>query len=86
MNDDRIAALESRKREIENWMKHPVTLLLVEDNKIEQEKLVSLITSGEFETHALYSTATGHLRGLRRAFGVVEDELDGINRELKELK
>jgi len=86
MNDDRIAALESRKREIENWMKHPVTLILLEDNKIEQEKCVNLITSGDLETHALYSTTTGHLRGLRRAFGVVEDELDGIKREPKELQ
>lgn len=86
MNDDIIAQLESKKREFENWLKNPITLLLKEDNAAEQEKLVSIITSGEFEDIKTYSTATGHLRGLRRAFGVVEDELDSINNQLKELK
>lgn len=86
MNDDVIAQLEQQKRQIEGWFNHPVTRMLKEDNATEQEKLVTLITSGEFEDIKTYTTATGHLRGLRRAFGVVEDELDSINNQLKELK
>jgi hypothetical protein len=86
MNDDVIAQLESQKREFENWLNNPITKLLKEDNATEQEKLVRVITQGDFEDMKTYFSATGHLRGLRRAFGVVEDELDSINHQLKELK
>lgn len=87
MNDDEIAALQAQRREIQKWFAHPLTAKVLADNKEQQDLAVKAICDNEITDVATFFThfsLIGHLRGLRRAFALVLDDLDEIDQNIKE--
>lgn len=80
-----IPRLQSERELIQKWLKHPITQRLHTDNAEQVEKLTKFVCEGEFADMKAYFTAVGHLRGLRRAFGIVQDDLDELDEQLKGL-
>lgn len=80
--------LESDERAIKAYLDHPITRKVAEDNEIEQEKAINLITNVPVDSiEAFFNLfqAIGHLRGLRRAASIVQDDVDMVATQLKEL-
>lgn len=80
--------LLDKKAYIRAWQDHPITVRILHDNRAQQETLIDLLCNRSIvniETFFGHFEAVGHLRGLRRLDAVVQDELDEIEQELKEL-
>lgn len=87
MDQDEQARLESAKREIEGYLNHPFTKRILQDNLEEQEGFIKLICNEpvtDIQRFFAHFEAVGHLRGLRRAHSLLQDNLDAIQDELKE--
>lgn len=81
--------LENEKRAIQQYLDHPISRKLIEDNETEQQKAIDLLCNvpvDSFGAFFAHFEAVGHLRGLRRAMSLIKDDLEDIERELKELK
>lgn len=80
--------LESEKRAIAQYLDHPITREIFQDNEEIQESLINVLTNVpivDIETFFKHFEAVGHLRGLRRSRQLVQDSVDTIERQLKEL-
>lgn len=80
--------LQAEKKFIEDWLGHPVTRQVLQDNQEQQDVLIQLLcdrTITNVETFFGHFEAIGHLRGLRRVRGQVQATLDDIEEQLKEL-
>ncbi len=80
--------IQDEERFIQAWLEHPITKGLVQDNEEQQQSLITLITqnavTGDESLYALIE-AKGHLRGLRRFRGLVDDQLESVKRQLEEV-
>lgn len=79
--------LENELRSVEAFQKHPLMQELLADNRAQQEALISLLCNESvvnIETFFAHFAALGHLRGLRRMPGLVEDKLEEIKTRMKE--
>ncbi len=86
--ESRKVELEAEVVTIENYLNHPITKRIFADSVTEQDTLVKLILERpvtNFETFLAREQALGHLRGLRRARALVQDELEDIREELKKV-
>jgi hypothetical protein len=82
-------ALENEMRAIEQYLSHPISRQIFSDSQDEQEKAIKLILDIpviNVETFLAREQALGHLRGLRRARAIVDDDLEDIKQKLKELQ
>lgn len=89
MDKDEQAKLEGAKRDIEKYLSHPFTKRIFDDSVKEQEALVRVICNNDIidlATFFAHFAAVGHLRGLRRAQSLFQDDLEDIETELKEAK
>ncbi len=86
MDANDIPRIQSEREQILKWLNHPITQRLKQDNAEQMEKLTKFVCAGEFEDIKTYFSAVGHLRGLRRAFGIVQDDLDELEEQLKGLE
>ena len=80
--------LENEKREIEAYLKHPISRKIFEDNKEQQEEAVNYILERpvtSLEDFLKREQALGHLRGLRRATAIIQTDLDEIKQKIEEL-
>lgn len=80
--------LENELRAIEQYLDHPITREILADNKTEQEKAIRLLTNEPIESIEAFFNhfeAVGHLRGLRRAKSIVDDSIEDIKVQLKDL-
>jgi len=80
--------LENERKAIEMYLDHPISRRIIADNKDEQEKAIRLITNQPVDSIREFFDhweAVGHLRGLRRAMSIIEDELVEIEDQLKNL-
>jgi hypothetical protein len=83
------SALENEVRAIEAYLGHPISKRIFADSQTEQESLIRLILDisvTNIETFLAREQALGHLRGLRRARAIVDDDLEDIKQKLKELQ
>lgn len=81
--------LEDSKLWIQQYLEHPLSVAIFQDNAEEQEKAVELLCNvpiHNLETLIGHFEARGHLRGLRRAKGQVMDKLEEVKDKLKELE
>lgn len=81
-------ALESKQREVEAFLASDVAKELLADLKEQQEIAISILCDRDIdsiETFFRHVTAVGHLRGLRRVPGLLQDQLDDIKKQLKDL-
>lgn len=83
MDANDIPKIEAQRKVILDWLNHPLTQRLKTDNAEQIETLTKFVCDGEFDDVKAYFTAVGHLRGLRRAFGIIQDDLDELDQELK---
>ena len=83
MDTNDIPIIQAKRQAILKWLNDPITKLVQVDNDEQKEKLTKFVCEGEFEDVKAYFTAVGHLRGLRRGFGIVQDELDELDEQLK---
>lgn len=70
------------------YLDHPITKKIFADNAEEQDGLIKLILERpviNIETFLAREQALGHLRGLRRAKSIVQDDLDEIKEEIARL-
>lgn len=80
--------LEESLKALAQWKEHPLTNLILEDSRDQQERCITLILDipvTNIETFLAREQALGHLRGLRRPMSLVQDRQDEIAQELKEL-
>ena len=85
---DKQAELDNEMRAIEAYLDHPISRKIKTDNLEQQEALVEVICNipiHDIESFFKHFEAVGHLRGLRRANAIVQDDLDEIKEKLKEL-
>jgi hypothetical protein len=81
--------LENEQRTIEQYLDHPISRKIFGDNKDQQEALVNTITNvsiTDLESFFKHFEAVGHLRGLRRSKALIQDDIEEIEAQLKELK
>lgn len=80
------AKLQSAQYEIEKYLANPFTQRILEDSKKEQEQAVKLICDQpitDLESFFNLFQTIGHLRGLRRAEALLQNDLDEIKTELE---
>lgn len=73
---------------IQQWLDHPVTRAVLDDNKEQQENAVKIICQesvSSFGSACALLEAKGHLRGLRRFMSTVDEQLEIVKEKLKEL-
>ena len=81
--------LEDEKRNVQVWLKNPITVALLQDNLEEQEKAINLLTNvpvTNIETFFAHFEVVGHLRGLRQGLATVPSMLAEIEAKLKEIE
>lgn len=79
--------LENELRSIEAFQASPFMAEILRDNKEQQEACVRLLceeTVTDIGSFFAHFAALGHLRGLRRMPGIIEDKLEEIKQALKE--
>lgn len=79
--------LESDRRAVEAYLKHPLTVELLEDNRAQQEAAINILCEHDIDsisTFFAHITAVGHLRGLRRIPSIIQDKLDELNEQIKQ--
>lgn len=80
--------LESQLASCEAWTSHPMFRALLEQNEVEQEKAVTLITEGQIAGLGDLATreqAIGHLRGLRYFNASVQVYVEEIKQQIQDL-
>lgn len=80
--------LESEKRAIEQYLEHPISREIFQDNEDTQQSLINILTNVpiiDIESFFKHFEAVGHLRGLRQSKQLIQDSVDTIERQLKEL-
>lgn len=80
--------LESEKRAIEQYLDHPISREIFQDNEESQESLINVLTNVpivDLESFFKHFEAVGHLRGLRQSKRLLQDSVETIERQLKEL-
>ena len=80
--------LESEKRAIQSYLDHPITREIFQDNEEIQESLINILTNvpvTDLESFFKHFESVGHLRGLRRSKQLLQDSVDTIERQLKEI-
>jgi len=80
--------LESEKRAIQQYLDHPISREILKDNEEGQEALVNTICNvpiTDAESFFKHFEAVGHLRGLRRMRSLIDENVERIAQELKEL-
>lgn len=83
------ATLENEQAAIQQYLDHPITKNIIQDNAEQQDALIDLILNHpvtNVETFLAREQALGHLRGLRRGRSIIDDKLEEIETQLKELK
>lgn len=81
--------LDNELRTIEAYLDHPISRKIFADSTNEQESLIRLILDipvTDIQTFLAREQALGHLRGLRRARAIVDDDLEEIKQKIKELQ
>jgi hypothetical protein len=81
--------LENEQRAIELYLDHPISRKIFGDNVDQQEALINTITNvpiTDLESFFKHFEAVGHLRGLRRSKALIQDDIEEIEVQLKELK
>lgn len=81
------AKLDSAKREIEKYLKHPFTTQIEQNNRDAQDTLLKLIVNDDVtsvETLVAHFVAIGHLRGLRDSAAGLHETLSEIEEQLAE--
>lgn len=81
--------LENEQKAIEMYLDHPISRRIFADNASEQETCINLILERpviNVETFLAREQALGHLRGLRRAKAILQDDLEEIKEKLKEIR
>ena len=85
---DNEAELKNQEAAIVQYLEHPITKKILADNAEEQDSLVDLILNRpviNIETFLAREQALGHLRGLRRAKAIVQDDLEEVKESIKNL-
>jgi hypothetical protein len=80
--------LENEKRAIQAYLDHPISRKIIEDNETQQQQLIEIITNipiDSIEAFFKKFEAVGHLRGLRRARSLIQDDVEAIEAQLKDL-
>jgi hypothetical protein len=80
--------LENEQRAIAAYLDHPISRKIFEDNEEQQQSLVTILTDipiHDIESFFKHFEAVGHLRGLRRSKALIQDDVEDIERQLKEL-
>ena len=80
--------LENERKAIQQYLEHPITRDIIADNTVEQEKAIRLLTHqpiDSIEAFFNHFEAVGHLRGLRRARSIIDDSIEDIEEQLKNL-
>lgn len=70
------------------YLDHPISRKWLADNANEQEKAVRLICNEPIDSIEAFFNhwqAVGHLRGLRRARSIIDDDLEEIKQQLEDL-
>lgn len=81
--------LENELRAIEQYLNHPISRKIFTDNEEQQQALINGILEvpvTDIESFFKRFEAIGHLRGLRRSKALVQDDIEEIESQLKELK
>jgi hypothetical protein len=81
--------LENEQRAIEQYLDHPISRKIFGDNRDQQESLINTITNvpiTDLESFFKHFEAVGHLRGLRRSKALIQDDIEEIEAQLRELK
>jgi hypothetical protein len=80
--------LENARDFVKGWLAHPITESVIRNNKESQEKFIDLLCNQpihNIETFFAHFEAIGHLRGLRQSSALVQEQLDVVIEQLKEL-
>jgi len=80
--------LENERKAIQQYLEHPITRDIIADNTVEQEKAIRLLTHqpiDSIEAFFNHFEAVGHLRGLRRSRSIIDDSIEDIEEQLKNL-
>jgi len=80
--------LENEKRAIQAYLDHPISRKIFEDNEEQQQMLVGVLTDipiHDLESFFKHFEAVGHLRGLRRSKALIQDDVEDIETQLKDL-
>lgn len=79
--------LESELRSVEGFKTHPIMAAILRDNAEQQQVCINLLceeTVTDIGSFFAHFAALGHLRGLRRMPGLIEDKLEEIRQQLVE--
>lgn len=79
--------LENELRAIEIYLDHPISRRILADNSEEQEKCINIICNvpTTMDTLPSHFEAVGHLRGLRRSKSILDESVEEIKQQLKEI-
>jgi uncharacterized protein (DUF2164 family) len=82
--------LQDEKAFIESWKSHALTASIFTTLREEEDVLVNVLCGGrtvhDTESFFTHFEAVGHLRGLRRARALIDERLEEIKEELKDLE
>ena len=80
--------LENELAMIDQYLSHPISREIFDDNKEKQEEIVELLTKTsiiDLSTLFRHVEAVGVLRGLRQSKAIVEGDVQVIKTKLEEL-
>lgn len=80
--------LDNEMKQIEQYLSHPISKRWITDNQQQQNALVNIICEMpivDIKSFFDHFQAVGHLRGLRRAKALIDENLEEIKEQIKEL-